>query len=640
MNLTHSQPSSDFSLLAAAEHIPGRLRTASYAVFLLAIYTIVERYLGIYHDALGYMLQSVAHLNPVPLADDVFLRYRSQEEFTVFPQLAASTVKLLGVDFTAAALTGLFLTSWVVAATILLNRLQPPVLTWLSVGLVLVIPGWYSGGEVFRYAEPFFTARGLAEALSLAGIAALLASRRVLALGLLASAMVVHPLMAFPALLVVLAFWLPLSTPHRWAAFLSALILGAIAGSYVLGGNSPVIDGEWLEITRWRSDFLFVGAWDSRAWQAAVQSLATLTIALFVLREGDCRRLAKCTLSIALAGLTLAFVASEVLHIKVLLQGQPWRWLWVARFLATALVPLIVLHMWKSGRAGQAAAGLLCAAWLLTDAGSSSDLPPIGAGGILSIASLIVWLCRRHLRNSTAARVRILAGGVICAVGLTFVFASVTTLTTDHSFGRDPAWIQMLTGIIDTPGVAAALVLAAWYLAFTGNTPRSVAAVGIAGITLLLITLPVTVRSWTTTSFDAADRDQFVGWRKLISVDSEVFWPDAPYAAWFLLDRKSYLTVSQAAGTVFSRETTEEISRRAKTISPLVAPGVWYFDPAAQQEKMKTLTPEVLRQLCKDPTLGFVVSRDYAEAPVAVSEWPGKADFIYLYDCAPLRVAP
>jgi hypothetical protein len=619
----------------ALAHMP---RFLAYLVAVIAVWSIIGRYWGMQHDALGYTLQAVAKLKPNPLAGDIFLRFRSQDEFTVFPQLCAFFVARLGVDHAASLLTFSFLFAWVTMAWLITRRLEGRLLALLSVGLLLVIPGWYSAGEVFRYLEPFLTARGLAEALVLGAVYAALCSRRLVAVGCLAIALVVHPLMAFPGVLLVAALWLPLAGWKYWA-FGAVLVLGAIIGSYVLTLPQPLMDADWLRVTRSRSGFLFFGEWIARDREVAAQTLLTLAAAAVVLPAGEARRLAAAALCVAGAGMLLMVIASEILPAKLLLQGQPWRWMWIGRFLATALLPLLFLTLWRSGVTGQAAALLTVCAWLLTDSGSSRDVPPVGVGGMLCLAGLALWSARQKLSPGTASVLRGLAWSLTAVVVASFVSIIVIAARNNFSFGHDPVWVQRATDVIYTPGIVVLWICAAWYASFAARLNWPSTMICAASLALLVGAMPETLRRWTDTPFGAEQRGKFAAWRQRIPTDAEVLWHEAPQAVWLLLDRRSYLTVSQAAGGVFSRQTTDEIVRRAHALSALVAPGVWWLDPSTRQEKMKDLTPDILRSICQDPSLGFVVSRFDLGISVALAEWPGKADFVYLYDCAPYRRA-
>ena len=118
------------------------------------------------------------------------------------------------------------------------------------------------------------------------------------------------------------------------------------------------------------------------------------------LRPGDARRLLTGALIVGLAGLLLAVISSSVAEIRILVQGQPWRWLWLGRFLATALLPLILIAVWRDGAAGRCAAMLLAAAWLLNGRSSYREIPPIGASGLLCVLAILVWVVRNRLPSS------------------------------------------------------------------------------------------------------------------------------------------------------------------------------------------------------------------------------------------------
>lgn len=61
---------------------------------LLLLYTalwlvVLMPYGGMAHDAQGYAVEALVKLKPELYASDIFLQYRSQEEFTIFPGLYA-----------------------------------------------------------------------------------------------------------------------------------------------------------------------------------------------------------------------------------------------------------------------------------------------------------------------------------------------------------------------------------------------------------------------------------------------------------------------------------------------------------------------------------------------------------------------
>lgn len=612
------------------------LRACIYGLTVLSLWSLLGRYWGIQHDAIGYMLEAMSHLRPVPLSQDIFLRYRSQDEFTLFPRLSAPVIAQLGIDRAGALLTLASLSGWTILAWKLCRKLEGPKLSALAVGLLLVLPGWYSAGQVFRYAEPFMTARGPAEVLSLAAILAAWHSRRIAAAGLCIAGLLIHPLIAFPAALLVFALAARLNGAKQLAAYGLMLAVAATVGSYLLLPD-PAMGGEWLSVTRSRSGFLFLSEWSPRDREVACQTILTLALATWALPAGDARRVLGAALCVALAGLALAALSSYLLPLKLLVEGQPWRWLWPARFFATAALPLLVLVLWRHGSVGRCVALMASAAWLLTDAGSMGDLPPIGTSGLLLGIAAVVWAMRGALSEPTAAMLLRLSWGVGATVVLVLASVVMNAASNRFSFGHDPFWVQRVTDALYTPGICAALVVGAWAASYTCRPWWPAVTIAAAAATLLLGAAPETLDRWTDTTFDDTHQQVFSTWRVKIPLESEVLWSEAPQAAWFLLNRRSYLSVSQAAGVVFSREATGEIVRRAQRLSALVAPGTWWHDPMTRQERMHDLTPEILRSICQDPALDFVVSRRDVCGFVDRAEWPGKADFVYLYDCRPLR---
>ena len=630
---TLEQGSTPGATVIARAVAPAALPLAPYLLMLVAIWGLLFRYWGIQHDALAYMLQIVARLKPDPLAGDIFLRFTSQDEFTLFPALCAPLVAWLGVDATGALLTFAALVAWLIVAWQLLRHLQGNRLAWLALGLLVAVPGWYSAGEVFRYAEPFLTARTATEVLSLAALLACLKRRWMWAAALLGIGALLHPLMAFPAVLIAVAVALPLTTPSRWTLLLTGLIVLPIAGSFVLGAPAPFIDGDWLSITHSRSGFLFADTWETRDREVFATTLLTLAIAVRALPHSAMGRVALAALCVGTAGLVLAIIASEWLPLKVLLQGQSWRWLWIGRVMSIAAIPLIVMTLWTSGRAGRAAAALLCSAWLLTDAGSTRDIQPIGVSGLLCALAWLVWELRERISDRSASSVQGAAMGVLVVAGGYLLSLILNVSQHSFSFGTDPVWVQRAYELVRTPGIAILIVTATWWTTMNRWQPLAAVTLAALALALTLASLPETLDSWTRQTLGTKARNEFAPWRATIPTASEVLWHDAPQAVWFLLDRRSYLTVAQGAGTVFSREIATEIQRRANSLAALVSPGSWVLDPATSGEEMRPLSAAILRSICRDEALGFVVSRDDIGVGAPRAEWPAKADFVYLYDC-------
>ena len=566
------------------------------------------------------------------------LQYRSQDEFTIFNWISSRAVSLLGIDHAAATLTLLFLCAWFVIAWAIARRLQGPRLALLSLGLLLFIPGFYSAKGVFRYAETFMTARGLAEALALAALLAALYSRRFVAAVLMVLALMVHPLMAFPVGLIIVMLSLPLYGIRHWLAISALLVAGAVLGAYLLGLPDPLMRGDWLEVTRLRSSFLFTDRWHPADWEVAVQILLTLSVGVAASPEGATRKLLAAALCVGVAGLALTVVSNHF-ELKILLQGQPWRWLWTGRFTSTALLPAVAVSLRDRGHTGRATAMLLTSAWLLAGAGSYREVPPVGVGGILCACAAAIWAGRKLLSYRTAGLLAASATGVLTVVAAALISVVAQGLSNDFSFSN-PAWVQRANGVLTTSGIAATVATSSWYFLIVRQHVGAMLILTVAAACLLIGAVPESFRRWTDESYGNSDRAVFSEWRAQIPAESQVFWQGAAQAVWFLLDRRSYLTITQGAGTVFSSDTTAELLRRANVLAPLVPPGKWFGDPKVRSDKFRDLTAEILVEICVDPTLDFVVSSKRLPGSTGVAEWPGKADFVYLYACSDFHPQP
>jgi len=608
-----------------------------YSLVLLSIWSLVGRYGGITHDAVLYLLQAVSKLTPDPLAQDVFLRFESQDRFTVFSRICAWVVQVLGVDHAASLLTFVFLLSWYLVAWAVARRLQDGRLALLSLSLLLLIPGLYGAMRVFRYAESFMTPRSLAEALSLAAILALLNARRGLALLLMIPALLVHPLMAFPGALFLAAYASPLRRTRDWLLVAALTVVCAVAGAWLVGLPDPFMRGNWLEATRLRSLFLFTDNWGAGDWEIATQILLTLLLGIAALPKDHAQRALVSALFVGAIGLVLAIVSSQLLELKVLLQGQPWRWMWLGRFFATVLLPLILVTIWREGPAGRSAAMLLASAWLLGGLGSLRDVPPVGVSGLLCLLSLVVWHARASLKGRSPFTVEALGISVLAAVGVIFLSFVLLSVGNDFSFGFDPLWVQRVHDVIGIPGIAAAAAAGAWWALIVRQSRAALVVLAALSAGLIAGTAPENHRRWTMAFYDDTHRSAFAEWRSLIPKEAEVLWPNGAQAVWFLLDRRSYLSVAQGAGSVFSSRTTDELLRRAQLLAPWVHPGVWFLDPKSMKEVAADLTPGVLRRICVDPSLGFVVSERLFDGWVGHARWPTPGDSLYLYDCADFR---
>jgi hypothetical protein len=155
-----------------------RLGVLTLCLLCFATWALVHGYQGIFHDAILYTLQALARLDPGALSQDVFLRFGSQDRFTIFSPLYAAAAQWLGAERAAAALTLAFQLALFAGAWALARSVMPRGLALLGVLVLIAVPGYYGPDRVFSCVESFLTPRMAAEALALGGIAAALCERR------------------------------------------------------------------------------------------------------------------------------------------------------------------------------------------------------------------------------------------------------------------------------------------------------------------------------------------------------------------------------------------------------------------------------------------------------------------------------
>jgi len=621
---------------------PGTDVLAAWSVWVLAaayvaLWTLTGRYWGLQHDAQVYVAQALARGGSSPLAQDLFFRFRSQDEFTLFPTLAAPLIGWLGPERGAALLTLVATTAWLFFAWHLARRLFDARYAWLAVGWLLAIPAYYGGGAVFRTMEPFLSARPFAEAVGLAALAFSASNRFVPALLVAALACALHPLMAVPIVLMLVAIRFAGATTRRyWLLASAAIVVSGVAGALALGGWEAM-SGGWLEWTRMRSRYLFPTVWTPADWQVNLLPLLTCLLAARLL-AGSPAVLAKAAVGVGASGLILSIASDAIVPLPLLLQGQPWRWVWPAGVLAVMFLPATLHAAWRIPGAGRAVALLSGTAWLLVPWASTDALPPAGVSTLLLGLALLLLACEASVtpRLQRLASTGAVTAGTVACVGL--MVTMIVVAGTPYGFGVDPEWIQRVTNLLVIPAVAVAWVTLAWF-GLASRRPALVAAVGVVSAAVLVQGFSGTRTAWLDSAFDQSARDRFEPWRRIIDREAEVLWIDGLAETWFLLDRRSYLSVSQLGGIVFSRELADEAIRRAARLEPLVVPGYWVLDPAAPGRKPRELTAARLTEICAEGGPDFIVdTRDLGSASSRV-EWPTRAQYRYLYDCRSVRSA-
>ncbi len=280
----HLAPGIEVVPLPLAKDPDQAYSTLEFAVLLLLCVTtwaLSHGYRGVFHDAGLYTLQALARLTPTSLGQDVFLRFGSQDRYTIFSPIYAAASQVLGTEAAAATLTftlqiALFVCGWLLARAVM-----PARLALYGLAVLVAIPGDYGSDRIFTCVEQFLTPRMAAEALVLASLAAALSARTRLATALIALATLMHPIMASAGIAALLFLYVAIPNA-RLAVKLLAVATVALAAATLAAPNGVWgrFDPTWLRLVMDRTPYLFLSNWQTDDWARAAVTLATLGVGL------------------------------------------------------------------------------------------------------------------------------------------------------------------------------------------------------------------------------------------------------------------------------------------------------------------------------------------------------------------------
>jgi hypothetical protein len=627
---------------ATGDSKPSTLRPTTIAIamalMLAAIWALTHRYQGFARDGNLYAIQALARIH-ADLGADLYLRYTSQDQYTIFSAIYATFIRTFGLQ-NAGLLLFVLCTVWFLgAAWILAHKLSDYRVAWLAVALLIIAVGHYGAYGVFHYAEDYLTARSLAEALIVTSLACHFRGWRRLALVIAIGALFIHPLMALPGVLLLICLWLP--TRQAVIGFAAGIFyaLSIAVATLIVPATThffTVLDPVWLDVVRERSEFLFLKYWTIQDWELNARPFVCLTLSSLAIHDERIRKFCIASMLVGASGLMVALIAGMIGSVAILLQGQAWRWVWVTGFVSVLLLAPTVLRVWRDEKCGPICAVLLVAGWTC----------PIVDDLACTEAALLLWFARAHVGDRAAHYLRwaAMAGVPIAAwiLGYSWMYGSSTTGVTDHE-NLAMARIRAVFGL----GIPA--VSLAWLFWYRIRSNRSVLAdmlVSAALLVSLVFLLPGSFKQLSAIG-SPGEIAEFADWRDAIPPTSSVLiLPTRKSASfiWFTLGRTSYMSVDQSAGVVFSRATALEVRRRSEVLLPLADPDWKILTDISDKhtgkhrdDASRPLTATTLIGVCNDPQLGFVIAREQVGFDPIRHTHAGIWKDWYLYDCRLVR---
>ncbi len=621
-------------------------------LLLLALNAVVRPYSNCTHDARLYSLQVINQAEGGAYVDDVFLRYGSQDQYSIFSRIVAPLVALGGLRSTFFVLYLIFNTIFLWGLFRLVRMLiADPFVSTTALIYLVSAELYYGGHNIFTVHEQFFTPRLIATGLALHAMERLLSQRFAVSFVLLAIAMLFHPLMAFGGVLIWIGFLARLLMNDR--VFSASLVVASVLGVLLLSFPPLAlrvfgeIDDDWHDMIRLAVQYNYPDSWGISDWLNHLFMFALSAAGACWLYRADpirSRFLGIATL-IGVIGLAATFVASLSPY-ALLFQGQPYRAVWILKILQAPLGFMIFARCCQSAALLPRVTAIALAAFFLTVSFDPNQLMML-----LFVLPLAIFYWRKledpvrpdwWYRAALSTLIAGAMGWMLYRWG--FIIAQHETILTYYD---QADLIRVFIKCVPALFWVGAVFLALRWLGSKGES-RTLG----WGCLLLALALPTvyfgldvigaTRSRLTRHGADIAFAREVIvarGQRRIPAVYSSLGRADQ---VWLDLRATSYYDPLQTAGVMFRRDTALELRRRSELIRN--------FEMARLRKQTMFLSDDVkealesmyqtkfdgpgpseadLARLCQEPGLDFVVIPH--EFPGLYAASNGR---IFVYECA------
>lgn len=579
-------------------------------VSLCGLWLSSHPYIGIGHDATLYTVQALKHLHPEVYGRDPFFAAGSQDEYTVFSPAYAWAIRLWGVGMAAYALTVFGKVLWLAAIAALAATLLRGPLVWLGLALVVCVPPYYGGDDLFAYGESCITARLYAESVGLLALCLALRKQWSWAFILAAAAAAIHPLMTLPVMAVIVLLRLPAER------CMAAAVLGGIAVWLVAillsspdatAGIARLYDPQWYDYVRARSPFAFIGSWSPEDWSAALVPALALASGSLVGNTG-LRTACRALLAATAGALVVAAVGAGIYHHVLVTQLQLWRFLWLFQLVGLVVLAEVLRILWTRTAVDRWQAFILVCA-LLLPAESRWWVGGIGS-------ALWLWL-RRYRPAWRPGRMHWVLGGAVAGTVLGLNLWRLVELWPGLENGTNEA---KLRAFLENPFlllVAAAVVVMGCRLSRAMIAYLALAAAGgFAGMAIFFWFVAVWQHNPRVGErYESKAQLEFRAFiQRTIPPAATVYWEQGAAMTWFLLGRAHYASFMQGAGAMFSRESSMTLMRRERLLRGAgFGAGTFFLHLPPAGANLRHSADD-LAMLCSDRDLDFAILDNKANA--------------------------
>lgn len=512
---------------------------------------IMRPYRGIVHDARLYLQFSVFSDVPSFQADDLLISNDNQMSRSVYVLLLRPLLDAFGIAAAAIVATVAGLVAWV-AGIAGLGRTLFEKDWWVLVVIAPAFPAHW--GPLFALAESFAAPRALAEGLAIGAIAFALANRFGFAAALVGGAMLVHPLVALPAVAIVAVV-----AAFRWRWLVPVLVVGgvlAVIAALVdpLGiAGTESFDPQWAEIIAGRAFVVFPGEWWVRSWLLTLFAFLVASLPLVTRSAERLRRFAASTIIVSAVGLVLSVVFAWVFVSPLVVQLQPWRVLWVLHVAALASFVDILVSAYRQ-RSRENVLRAIAAVGLVAAVGVPVPAVWFALQLLLSVPYIAPsrWRIHRLAVDSPVAMVMVASSvGLVIAQILGAVVRVISIDAADAiDWSRYSASLPAATLAVGVGIVLVALIAQGEVARRGGRAVRVVALVVLAGLIVFGVAVWDHRSEWQQFGESLEEAIFDVPEDSVILVEDE----GDTFGTVMLLQRPTYYSNYGAAGVSFSRE--------------------------------------------------------------------------------------
>lgn len=601
------------------------------------VWLIARPYFGIRHDATLYMGQALRQIWPDIFSRDIFFAHGSQDSFSVFALLTASLFKTIGVVAVESLvpLAAHAAILWFALHLVRTENAFTEFEAWLALVSIAAFPHLYDAASIFAFAEPFLTARTLAEPLCLLAICLLIHQRWTGATVAMLIAGAVHPLITAPILIIA---WTYLSLSDRRWLWAASLMLAPVVMGWLAVPPFDMLflqyDPVWWSHVEEKNVNVLITHWELPGWQTLVFDLFVLGLASRVL-EGKLSRLCIATAVTVTLLLVISATGADLLHNVLITSLQLWRVMWFGHLLMLLMLPLLIVRFWREGPLGPVVASAL---FLAAVASRWS-----AGWAFIAWAILAVFLQRKEAKISPRYVNAVTGASLVGAIAVCIVIGLYGAEAASH---RDGASALSVGLAFATTPLAMFIVAIALLFSLRWSPPiQPIAWAILAAVAAIGVTNWDRRDSWQRFVESSLDADH--PFQKFIGPHQQVYWHDQLQGSWLLLKRPNYYSEIQGAGQLFNRGTMQDFSRRepefkglrlqeslCKMMSGMDGGGI---------DKSCSPTLDLVEEIClKQPSLDYMVFELKLMRGV-VAEWTfnpmshQKPTTYYLYDCNKFR---